>query len=319
MADDKVIIEVALNENQMRTANPNVPYSPEEIAAAARQCYEAGAAVVHFHGRDGETGAPLMSDPEVSLAAQQLIQDASPLIAYPTYGSMTKVLDWYTIGDPAPERFRHFSQGIAAGIKFELCPVDLGAYDANAFPSITGENAPTEAILINTGADQSWIGRFAKTHELTPTFALFDTRHVRNLKNMVRWGLAPERPVVKLFLNGFDAPLSEDLRMLTYYLDLMKDLFPTTPSWMPVVAGRDQLPMAAVGASLGGHVRVGLGDFDYGARSAPTNAQLVESVVRLAREIGREPASPDEARAIWNVRPSQAATVLSGARLAEQA
>ena len=82
--NDKVIIEVGLNENAGRDGNPHIPYSPEEIAADARRCYEAGAAMVHYHARDPQTGAPRSSDVELNLATQRLVTEAAPVIAYPT-------------------------------------------------------------------------------------------------------------------------------------------------------------------------------------------------------------------------------------------
>lgn len=301
---DPVIIEVALNENQMRSANPHVPYSTEEIAEAARQCYDAGAAVVHFHGRDAITGKPLMSDPETSLAGYQAITDRTPLIAYPTYGDMVRVLDYYDIGEPAPKRFNHFVQADAKGVKFEIGPVDLGAYDGNAFPSPDGgAKVPINAMLLNTGVDQQWITRFWQERDVKMTFALFDTRHVQNLRNIIDWGLAGEGPITaKLFLNGFGASTERESALLSHFLSEMRALIPQMPVWMPVVAGGEQFSIAAVSMALGGHVRVGLGDHHYSEIGAPTNAALVERVVTMARTIGREPATPDEARRLWGIR-----------------
>lgn len=299
--NDKVIIEVALNENQMRAANPNVPYSPVEIAQSARECYSAGAAVVHYHGRNPTTGAPLMSDAGVSLATQRLITETTPLIAYPTYGSMTRVLDYYDIGDPAPQRFGHIVQGIAEGIPFEVGPVDLGAYDANAFPTPNGM-VPSTGLLMNTGVDHQWKAKFCNDNGMKITFALFDTRHVRNLKNVIDWGIAGRAPlIVKYFLNGFNASMSSEARFLTHYLDETHELVAAPTSWMAVTGGSDQFPMCASAMSRGGHARVGVGDYHYADHGAPTNAALVERLVRMARALGREPATPDEARAIWGI------------------
>jgi 3-keto-5-aminohexanoate cleavage enzyme len=304
---DRVIIEVALNENQMRAANPHVPYSPQEIAEDARACFDAGAAIVHFHGRDPQTGRPLMSDAGVSLAAYRLITETTPLLAYPTYGSMSRVMDYYDIGDPAPQRFNHFTRGAAEGLKFEVGPVDLGAFDGNAFPRPDGSMVPLNAMLLNTGADQIWTSKFWLERRVKPTFALFDTRHVNNLKNVIGWGLAGEQPLIaKLFLNGFGASTVSESRLLLHFLDEMRTLLPAMPSWMPVVGGNDQLPVCALGMALGGHARVGIGDHHYGESGAPTNARLVERAVQLARAIGRDPATPDEAREIWGLSPRAA-------------
>jgi 3-keto-5-aminohexanoate cleavage enzyme len=72
---------------------------------------------------------------------------------------------------------------------------------------------------------------------------------------------------------------------------------------MPVVQGADGLPLAALALAEGGDLRTGLGDYHYGAEGAPSNPELVERVVALARTFGREPATPDEARAIKGMAP----------------
>jgi hypothetical protein len=127
-----VIIEVGLNENQTRAANRHVPYSAEQLAADARRCADAGAAIVHYHARRGPDGEPALSDPELNGAAQRAIGKASAVIAYPSYGEEVRVLEHYSIGTPAPERYRHLRAGVAAGVPFEIAPVDLGALDTNA-------------------------------------------------------------------------------------------------------------------------------------------------------------------------------------------
>ncbi len=109
-SSDKVIIEVGLNENQSRHRNRHVPYSPAEIADVAQRCYDAGASIVHYHGRHGEAGEPALSDPKLNVEAQRRITETTPLIAYPSYGSEVRVLDYYDIGTPAPERYRHFTE-----------------------------------------------------------------------------------------------------------------------------------------------------------------------------------------------------------------
>lgn len=244
-----------------------------------------------------------MSDPETSLAGYKAITERTPLIAYPTYGAMARVLDYYDIGEPAPQRFTHFVQAEAEGIEFEIGPVDLGTYDGNAFPSPDqGAKVPINAMLLNTGVDQQWITRFWQERNVKMTFALFDTRHVQNLRNILDWGLSGEGTLVtKLFLGGFGASTERETAFLMHFLSEMRALLPQMPSWMPVIAGGEQFSLGAMSVALGGHMRVGLGDHHYAEMGAPTNAALVERAVAMARAIGREPASPDEARKIWGI------------------
>lgn len=299
--NDKVIIEVGLNENASRDANPHIPYSPDEIAADARRCYDAGAAMVHYHARDPHTGKPRSSDVELNLAAQRLVTEAAPVIAYPTYGDFVKVLDGhYVVGTPAEERFRHIAAAIDAGLRIELGTIDLGsAYDVNLYRkdpvaegTAEGRFALSRGHQLNTGHDHRWLCEFCATHGLKKTFAAFDTVHLLNLRNLFDIGLVDDDPVVlKLCLVG--GYLLE--KRLLQSLDLLRDLLPgRTVVWSPIIPGEDAFPVAALAITLGGHVRIGIGDFHY--HGSVTNAQLVERAVELARACGREPATPDEAR-----------------------
>ena len=306
-SQDKVVIEVGVNEGQLRSANPHVPYSPEEIAADAQRCYDAGAAVIHYHGREAGTGANRSNDPSVNIATQRAITEATPLIAYPTYASHNPIMDaYYDIGGPAPERYRHFVEGVQTNVKFEIGPVDLGAaLDVNAYKNpATGEWTLSKGHQINTGEDHKWLTEFCLAHALKMSFAVFDTVHLQNLRNIVDMGWVKQSPLlVKLFYLGDTA----GPKSLIYSLDRLHDLFPDmTTRWMPVVYGADQFPMCTLALGLGGHVRVGIGDYHYAehlnaGKGQPGNADLVERIVAVARAMGREPATPDEAREIQGI------------------
>ena len=303
---DKVIIEVGLNENQPRPANPHVPFSPEEIAKDALACYNAGAAVVHYHGREPSTGAAMNSDPTLTIETQRLITKQTPLLAYPTYATEVRVLGYYDIGEPAEQRYRHIVEGVERGAPFELAPVDLGVADANArWNAQNKEWLPSTGMLMNTGADHRWLTAFCRQHGLKMTFGTFDTAHLRNLRNLVEMGWVSDSPlVVKFFLRAKDATP----QTLFFYKDQLSDLFPSTPvCWSPLVYGGNQFPLNLQSITVGGHVRIGIGDYHYAEWGCPTNASLVERAVAMARALGREPATPDEAREIMGMQKRNAA------------
>jgi 3-keto-5-aminohexanoate cleavage enzyme len=314
--EDKVVIEVALNENQLRSVNPHVAYTPDELATDARRCCDAGAAVVHYHARDPETSA-MSNDVELNLACQRAITEATPLVAYPTYGDIVPVGDGhYEVCSPAPVRFRHFVAGVESGIRFEVGPIDLGAfYDVNAVrvPGATGDPDGVEGWVLNrghqlnNGFDHLWLARFCDRSGLHKSFAAPDTMCLLNLRNMIDMGLVPEETVdVKLFFFGGTALPTRFRGML----DLSRELFAEkTLRWMPVVQGADGFALTERSLAEGGHVRTGLGDYHYGPEGAPSNAELVERLVAMARKFGREPASPEEARLIKGMAPLHSATV----------
>jgi uncharacterized protein (DUF849 family) len=312
--EDKVVIEVALNENQLQSANRNIPYTPEELAADARRCLDAGAAIVHYHARDPET-AGMSIDVELNLACQRAITEATPLVAYPTYGDIVPVGDGhYAVCSPAHVRFRHFVAGVESGIRFEVGPIDLGAfYDVNAVRAPGAPGGPdgiegwvlNRGHQINNGFDHVWLARFCDQYGLHKSFAAPDTMCLLNLRNMIDIGLVPEPTVdLKLFFFGGTALATRFRGMLALSRELFVD---KALRWMPVVQGADGIPLAELSLAEGGQVRTGLGDYHYGPEGAPSNADLVERVVVLARGFGREPASPEEARLIKGMTPLQTA------------
>lgn len=304
MAADGVVIEVGLNENRTRAENRHVPYTPEEIAAAARSCLDAGASIVHFHGRRGPEARPALSDPGPNLEAQRRITETTPLIAYPSYGSEVRVLDYYDIGTPAPERYAHYVAGVRAGVRFEVAPVDLGVLDVNARFDPAQGLVPSTGLLMNTGVDQHWILDFCTANGLKPHFTVFDTAHLQNLLNLSLWQRLGEPPtVVKIFLAGANA----NPRTLLFFRDRLHELLADRDLlWLPLVYGTNQLPLCTLSLSLGGHARIGIGDHPYRERGEPSSAELVEQVVTIARALGREPLGPEQTRERMGLAPLSA-------------
>ena len=170
-ANDRVIIEVGLNENQRRDANPNVPYSPQEIGDDARRCWEAGASIVHFHARDPESGAPRLTDPTLNIDTMRAIQSRTDLIAHPTFTN-----------DPMPDGYRHVVEGIKqADIRWELGHGDLNA------PSVD---------------DLQWRLDFCRDHGLRVKSAIFNAGHVQLLRHVLASGWLVADPLLLQFTMG---------------------------------------------------------------------------------------------------------------------
>jgi len=111
-------------------------------------------------------------------------------------------------------------------------------------------------------------------------------------------GMAGGQPLVlKLFLTEHEFVS----KTLLFSIERLRDLGLGSTSWMPLVYGCDQFPLAAASLAMGGHVRVGIGDYAYRELGCPSNASLVERAVAMARAVGREPASPDEARQLMMI------------------
>ena len=121
-----------------------------------------------------------------------------------------------------------------------------------------------------------------------------------NLRNLIDMGLVPDDHLsLKLFFWGGIA-LETRFRAMVALTD---ELFPDKQvRWTPVVQAADGLPLTAHALAMGADVRTGIGDYHYSNAGAPSNAELVERVVSMARALGREPASPDEARQIKGMK-----------------
>jgi len=286
LADEgKAIIEVGLNEFTTKSQNPHVPYGPDEVAADAVACAEAGAAVVHFHAR-ADDGNQDWSGAERYQRAMGLIAARSDVVTYPSYfrdhahiwelaasapGGPGSMLASYDVPQEVvgPRLWNDRAR------RFEDPPFDT-----------VGGDAPPDPL-----AEMRRLG-------VRPTVNVFDVGEARWLTLAIRAGMFPGPVYVKLFLceqlvtgpfpdaHGIDAYLSQ----FPPGLDIECTIVPYT---MMDAGGAEHLLRAALARGL--HVRVGIGDSPYAYPTA-RNADLVARAVELVREAGLEPATPSDVR-----------------------
>ncbi|MGX8796400.1 3-keto-5-aminohexanoate cleavage enzyme [Fusibacter sp. JL298sf-3] len=269
---EKLIITAALTGAEVtRAQQPSLPLTPDEIAEAAHACYEAGVSIVHVHARD-EKGEPTQ-DKEVYRQIKEAVEAKCNVIFQPSTGGAT----WHT-----PEE--------------RLQPVELK-------PEMATLSAGTcnfgDDVFMNT---QEYMIQFAtrmKELGVKPEIEVFERGMIENAKKLVKMGLVAE-PVHYDFVLGVPGACPGTPEDLMY----MVQQLPAGSTWTVAGIGRAELPLAAMAIVLGGHVRVGFEDNIYYSkgRLAASNAELVERVVRLAKELGREVATPDEAREILKLK-----------------
>ncbi|MBU5676547.1 3-keto-5-aminohexanoate cleavage protein [Alkaliphilus sp. MSJ-5] len=268
---DKLIITAALTGAEVTRKNqPNLPLTPDEIAEAAYQCYLAGASIVHIHARDKE-GNPTQSY-DVYKEIKEKIESKCNIIFQPSTGGAV----WH-------------------GPDERLQPVELKP-----------EMATLSAGTCNFGPDvfmnsQEYIEKFAirmKELGVKPEIEVFERGMIENAKSLVKKGLV-DTPLHFDFVLGVPGACPATAEDLMY----MVKSIPEGSTWTVAGIGRHELPLATMGILLGGHVRVGFEDNVYYGRGqlAESNAQLVERIVRIAKELGREIATPDEAREILKI------------------
>lgn len=283
---DKLIIEAAINEQSAKADNPNVPVSAEECAIDALRCAEAGASIVHFHARDPKTGALLAPGTETYAEAMRLVNDQRPdLLVYPTY----------TGGAVAAERFA-FLATLAddPSVRLRSATIDPGTTNFSFFDPEANRIVGDNSFGVSHEHLAYFLGLCAEKG-IQYSVVVREPGHVRITVAAHRMGLMTGTVLFKLNLADhslWGLPPSE--AAVDTYLGIVPDDIPYT--YMAYTYGPSQWAMARLAITRGAHVRVGLGDNPIEADGTRlTNAAMVQRIVEMAAEAGREPASPAEA------------------------
>ena len=283
MSTDKVIVTCALtgvlaNRDQC----PWVPYTPVEIAEEARRAYEAGAAVVHIHARTDEGGATY--EPSVYAAIRREIEQRCPVI-----------LNFSTGGTgPMEGRVAHIAQ-----VRPAIGALNMGSMNYAKY-SPKRKDFVFDFVFENPFRDISYLLTVMKEAGVKPELECFDVGHTNSVWPLLDKGLLKE-PLQFSFIMG----VLGGIRATTENLALQARETPKDSTWEVIGISHEQWRMLAAALSLGGNVRVGLEDNFYldsaGQQMARSNGELVAKAVRMARDMGREPASVAQAREILSL------------------
>ncbi|MDR5745332.1 3-keto-5-aminohexanoate cleavage protein [Caballeronia sp. LZ029] len=297
MSKPKVIVTVAPTGGMAtKTMNPNLPTQPREIADDTYRCYNAGASVVAVHARRPDDQATC--DPAIYSEINRLIRDRCDIILNNSTGGgingdMVRELDnglWEIMWE---ERLKGMQ-----GDGVEMCTLDAQTVIA----SFEGKE-----ILVATPPSRiRQIAGMMKERGIKPEWEVFGLADiVQDVQRALNEGLgdAPHFINIVIGANAFQGALPYTPRLL----QTMVDHLPAHTVFNVSAIGAAQLPAAMNSLLLGGHVRVGLEDnLYYRHGQLATNVQLVERLVRLVREMGYEPATPEEAREIIGLKPLRA-------------
>jgi 3-keto-5-aminohexanoate cleavage enzyme len=290
---DKVIIEVRINEYASRNRNPNVPFSPEELCDEALRCWRAGASIIHYHARDPKTGAP-SADAAVYADTARRIRDKSDLLIMPTLGAWTL---------PSPEaRMSHILEMAKdPATRPDFAPIDMGTSNVDVFDTRAKRFMSDDVVYMNTTNTLQYFARTIRDAGVRPVAVLWNVSAIRVANAFVEAGLfeSPVYAEVVLTESGLLAGHPGTVRGLESMIDFM----PENPrfEWNVMCVGGNLLPVVGAAIERGGHIAIGLGDYPYTEFGTPRNAELVERVALMARQVGREIATPGEARRILNV------------------
>ena len=270
----KLIISCALTGSlPTKEQNPNLPVTPDEIAGDAVAVYRAGASIVHIHARDAEGK---------NCHDRAIFQEI-----------------YEKIKARAPELIVQLSTGGRAGQGFESRNACLYANPEMASLCTGSTNFPT-GIYANDMDLVVKLATMMKERGIKPEMEIFDTNMVGTAIELEKMGLV-QKPLYFDFVMGSKNAQAADIRQLGYLVGML----PEDAQWCVSGIAANQVNTMLMAIGGGGHVRVGLEDNLYLYRGVKaTNVQLVERVVRIAKEVGREIATPAQAREILGL-PSE--------------
>ncbi len=282
---DKVIIKACLNGSRRRDDNPNIPWTPEEVAEEAYRCYEAGAAIVHFHARDEDGG--LIYNPDWYIRADDLIRSRCDVVLNHTTarepGVPVEHVTRYLLETPDPVEM--VSVNLGYGVQW--MEKGDGGWETRVTPNSFDDIAATLEACYSRGT--------------FPEPGVHDLGMLNNAVTLLRAGLLKDS---SYFLVEFEANWGNGRQAMPgtprhYYTlcESIQELYPKA-TLMVHGAGADTFTIVSLGIATGAHVRVGFEDSLSlpGIPHPVSNAEFVEWAVRLARLHGREPCSPGETR-----------------------
>ena len=300
---NKVIISCAVTGAiHTPSMSPYLPITPEEIARSSIEAAEAGAAIIHLHARDPETGAPT-PDPAVFMRFLPIIKQNTELVVnITTGGGLTMTLE----------------DRLAAPLqaKPEMCSLNMGSMNFNI--SRAGDRVKEwkfdwekpyldrtdDHIFRNTFRDiEGIVERLGKAHGTRFEFECYDVGHLYNLAYCLERKVV-EPPLFVQTIFGILGGIGAEPRNLLFMKETADRLFGDAYVWSVLAAGRHQMNFTTMAGIMGGNVRVGLEDSLYLGRGqlAPSNADQVRKIRRILEELSLEIASPKEARAILHLK-----------------
>jgi 3-keto-5-aminohexanoate cleavage enzyme len=268
---EKLIITVAVTGSlPTRRITPHVPITPDEIVRDGVACEAAGASIIHIHARDPQDESP-STDTALFDSICRGIR------------SHTNLIDQISTGGRAGMAYEQRSDRLK--LKPEMASLTTGSVN---FPESVYANSPE--LIEALAADMQAYG-------IKPEMEIFDLSMISNATALADKGLVSP-PLHFDFVMGLKGAIPATVDHLVH----LRNTIPRGATWTVAGIGRAQLFMATHAILMGGHVRVGLEDNIYYRRGElATNVRLVERIVKLANILGREVASPEEARRILNL------------------
>jgi len=267
---EKLIITAAIcGAEVLKEHNPAVPYTVEEIVREAKSAYDAGAAIIHLHVRRDD-GTPTQDKARYKECIDAIYKVIPDVIIIPSTGG--------AVGMTATERLQ------PTELFPEMATLDCGTCNFG------------DEVFENTIPMLRDFGKRMIENKIKPEFECFEMGHLDTALNMVKKGQLPGHPMQINFVLGVPGAAAATIPNLCWLVNAI----PSDATWTVTGIGKSEFLLAAAAIAMGGNVRVGFEDNIYLEKGvlAKSNGELVAKVVRIAKELGREIASPAEARKI---------------------
>ena len=273
---DKLIITAAICGAEVtKEQNPNVPYTVEEVVREAKSAVDAGAAIVHLHVREDD-GTPTQSHVRFQECEEAIYKACPNVILIPSTGG--------AVGMTPDERLDSTNTTPIP----EMATLDCGTCNFG------------DEIFDNTMPTMRAFGKRMIEKGIKPEYECFEMGHLDTILTMARKGEVPGDPMQFNFVLGVPGCTPATVDNLCW---LVKNI-PAGSTWTATGIGRHAFTLAAPAIVMGGNVRVGFEDNLYLERGvlAKSNGELVDKVVRMAKLLGRQVATSDEAREILSIK-----------------
>jgi uncharacterized protein (DUF849 family) len=291
---DKAIITAAITGSiHTPGMSPYLPITPQEIADDAVRAFEAGAAVCHIHVRNPETGQPT---PDIELfreAVTQVKSRCNMVVCITSGGGLGMTAEQRLI--PVSTFKPELASFNAGSVNFALFHA-LGRYKELKFDWESKYLAMTEDFIFpNTFKSMREFARIFRDNDTKPEFEVYDAGMINNVAFLIERGYV-KKPVYIQFVMGVLGGITPSSENLLFLVDYAKKLIGDF-EFSVCVAGRAQFSICTQSLLLGGNVRVGLEDNLYLDKGvlAKSSGEQVAKIARIARELGVDPATPDEA------------------------
>ena len=274
---DKLIITAAIcGAEVLKEHNPAVPYTVEECVREAKSARDAGASIIHLHVR-WDDGKPTQDKGRFKTVMDAIKAACPDVIIQPSTGG--------AVGMSNDERLQ------PTELKPEMATLDCGTL-----------NFGGDDVFENTENTIKYFGKRMIELGIKPELEVFDKSMIDMALRLHKKGFILD-PMHFDFVMGVNGGISGELRDFVF----LRGSIPANSTYTVAGIGRYEFPLAMAAIIDGGHVRVGFEDYVFISKGvlAKSNGELVEKVVRMARELGREIATPDEARKILGLAARQ--------------